>query len=176
MSPISSQVECDEYINSTFLRLKRSFFIMRTSNFYIYVYTAHNLLRLYCIRQTFIRFLVVVVVVVVKLQRDLGLVKCAMRRWRQTVAAPTGPVEHPLERVHRISLHNVVWKTIPRLRCPNDEELFALLTVPNVFQDISTPYTRTRVTETWFLYPIYFVKTLDKFKPLNRVTPDSSLF
>jgi hypothetical protein len=52
-----------------------------------------------------------------------------VRRWRQTVAALTGPVEHPLERVHRIGLYNVVWKTIPRLRCPNDEEIFALLTV-----------------------------------------------
>ncbi len=39
----------------------------------------------------------IVVVVVDKLQRDLGLVKCAMRRW-WTVAALVVVVKQPLER------------------------------------------------------------------------------
>ncbi len=98
-----------------------------------------------------------------------------MRRWR-TVAALKAVVKQSLERNDRASSDNRVRKTIPRLWRPNGEELFALLTILNGFKNIFTPYTRTRVTETWFPNPPYFLDSVYYFVPLNRVSSNSSLF
>ncbi len=65
--------------------------------------------------------IVVVVVVVSKLQRDLDLVKFAIRRWL-TVAALTVDVIQPPERA---SLNNRVFQ---RLWCTINEELFTYFT------------------------------------------------
>ncbi len=75
------------------------------------------------------------VVVVGKLQRDLGLAKCAMRRWRTVAALTAAVVKQPFEPDNRASPENRVWEFFSRL----GEELFALLKILDGFQNIVTP-------------------------------------